>query len=82
MPGNDPHPTHRDAEPWLTREHLRVQDATVARLQDAVTQAERYLREHPDRIEAVARDKLCPCGIRERDCRCPLRQAKTHARHA
>lgn len=65
--------------PVLTREHMRVQDATVARLQDAVEQAERYLREHPERIEGVARDRLCPCGIQERQCQCPLRQGRAHA---
>lgn len=82
MPRIASHPIRHEPAPLLTREHLRVQNATVARLQDAVEQAERYLRDHPERIEGVARDKLCPCGIRERDCQCPLRQANAHARGA
>lgn len=69
-------PRPHEPTPVLTRQHLRVQDATVARLQDAVDQAERYLAAHPDRIEGAARDKLCPCGIRERDCQCPLRRTR------
>ena len=71
----------REPVPVLTRQHLRVQDATVARLQDVVDQAERYLAAHPDRIEGAARDKLCPCGIAAAQCRCPL-WSDVHARRA
>jgi hypothetical protein len=59
--------------PRLTPAQSRAQEATVAILRRYADAAESYLAAHPERIDAGAHERLCPCGIREPDCLCPLR---------
>lgn len=59
--------------PRLTPAQSRAQEATVAILRRYADAAESYLAAHPGRIDAGAHERLCPCGIREPDCLCPLR---------
>lgn len=64
--------------PQLTAAQQRAHDATVAILRRYCDDAEAHLRARAaDALDAL--DALCPCGIAERDCQCPLRQGRAHA---
>lgn len=66
--------------PQLTAAQQRAHDATVAILRRHCDEAEAHLRARAAEARDKARDVLCPCGIAERDCQCPLRQGRAHAR--
>ena len=66
--------------PQLTAAQQRAHDATVSILRRYCDEAEAHLRARTADALGHARDTLCPCGIAERDCQCPLRQGRAHAR--
>jgi len=68
--------------PQLTAAQQRAHDATVSILLRYCDEAEAHLRARVADASDKSRDTLCPCGIRERDCQCPLRQGKADARRA
>lgn len=63
----------------MTPTQKRVQDASYALLRRYCDEAEAHLRARAAEARDKARDALCPCGIAERDCQCPLRQGRAHA---
>lgn len=63
----------------ITAAQQRAQHATAAILRRHCDDAEAHLRALADKYGQAALDRLCPCGIAEVDCQCPLRR-DTHAR--
>lgn len=57
-----------------------AQDSTVAILRRYCDEAEAHLRARADKYGQAALDRLCPCGIAEVDCQCPLRRDAADAR--
>lgn len=68
-----------ELRPQMTPTQSRAQDATAAILRRYADEAEAYLAARAAQAEERATDRLCPCGIAERDCQCPLRQGRAHA---
>lgn len=68
-----------ELRPQMTPTQSRAQDATAAILRRYADEAEAYLAARAAEARDQARDALCPCGIAERDCQCPLRQGRAHA---
>lgn len=72
-----PQPPDAARPPELTSMQRWAQDETVAVLRRYADAAEGYLR----RRAAILRARgvsLCPCGISDSDCQCPLRRADHH----
>lgn len=64
----------------MTPAQKRANEATKAILRRYCDEAEAHLRERAARAqESAGGERLCPCGIAERDCQCPLRQGRAHA---
>lgn len=63
----------------MTPAQAHAHDATVAILRRYCDEAEAHLRARAAEARDQAREALCPCGIAERDCQCPLRQGMAHA---
>lgn len=68
-----------ELRPQMTPAQSRAQDATAAILRRYADEAEAYLAARAAEARDQAREALCPCGIAERDCQCPLRQGRAHA---
>lgn len=64
----------------MTPAQQRAQDATAAILRRHCDDAEAHLRALADKYGQAALDRLCPCGIAEVDCQCPLRRDAADAR--
>lgn len=69
-----PRPRAPSLAPQMSQAQRRAQDATVAILRRYASEAEAYLAMHPQDQEAG--ERLCPCGIVERQCACPIRRAR------
>lgn len=60
--------------PELTHAQRWAQDETVAILRRYADAAERHIERRAALLRAHGA-ALCPCGISEADCQCPLRRA-------
>lgn len=71
---NQPKLLAKERRPQMTHTQRWAQDETVAVLRRYADAAEGYLRQRAADLRARGA-VLCPCGIPEADCQCPLRRA-------